>query len=76
MYIYIYMYILHISWYVMVRDLARVVLGCADYAVGVLLAFFCYTQSVLDIHMQVRNIDSCRIEDWSFRQARTALCIL
>jgi hypothetical protein len=48
-YFYIYMYI-HIC--VMVRDLAGVVLGCADCAVSVLLAFFCYTQVVLDIYMQ------------------------
>ena len=36
----------------MMRDLAGVLLGYADCAVGVLLAFFCYTQVILDIHMQ------------------------
>ena len=43
---------MYIHIYVMVRDLAGVVLGCADCAVGVLLAFLCYTQVVLDIYMQ------------------------
>ena len=43
---------MYIYIYVMMRDLAGVVLGYADCAIGVLLAFFCYTQAVLDIHMQ------------------------